>query len=280
MGAPEREPMGGLRPRKPRPGAGATDLPVRECRVRFGGRGGLLLDARTAPERSLRARVHDRVALAAGACHEDDARVLAGADERVPGAGRAVDEVPCAAAVPAPRSAAGRCPRARGSPPAWTRRGTSRSVCRARAGQREASLREELRIDAGSLSEHARRALEHAAAAERVVRTHAASAALTTNQPCVTGASPEPTSSSCASSIAMALLHGGLSRMMPSAASAASHGERAPSLARLLRLLRTTCDSRDRGSQDVLLLLPWRGAEASECGDELGNTPRLERLRQ
>src|SRR6185295_4230229 len=72
----------------------AAEAPVRERRVSLGRAARLRPDACAVSTRGLRDRVDDGAVLAPCACHEDHARLLAGADEGVVGPGRAVDEVP------------------------------------------------------------------------------------------------------------------------------------------------------------------------------------------
>src|SRR5919197_6746957 len=77
-----------LLPRRP------AEPPVREPRVRLVRRRCLALDAGVVRACGLRDRIEERASFKARACHEDDARLVAGADERVTRTGRAVDEVP------------------------------------------------------------------------------------------------------------------------------------------------------------------------------------------
>ena len=87
----------GSRPGRPRPARGRPVPVRRERRVGLGRDGGLGLDPRAVLERNLVARIHDPLLVrpaVAGAGHEDQARAVAGADERVLAVGRTVDEVP------------------------------------------------------------------------------------------------------------------------------------------------------------------------------------------
>src|SRR3954451_1723534 len=81
-------------PRHIRPRVRSTDLPVPERRIGPARLIGLGLNAGVALPRDVGARVGDRPALPPRAGHEDDARLVARAEERVPGAAGAVDEVP------------------------------------------------------------------------------------------------------------------------------------------------------------------------------------------
>src|SRR5215831_3922609 len=85
-------------PRGVRPGRRATELPVRKGGVRLARRRRVLLDTGAVPKRDLVARIEDRAAAGPRADHQDHARFVARADERVRRVRRAVEEVPRAQA--------------------------------------------------------------------------------------------------------------------------------------------------------------------------------------
>src|SRR5262249_53446728 len=80
------------------PGRRATELPVRKGGVRLARRRRVLLDTGAVPKRDLVARIEDRAAAGPRADHQDHARFVARADERVRRVRRAVEEVPRAQA--------------------------------------------------------------------------------------------------------------------------------------------------------------------------------------
>ena len=97
-------------------------------------------------------------------------------------------------------------------------------LARLEHGERVADLGEHLRLEALASRRDAAVGLELAAEAEGVVRDQAASRALTTNQPAVTGARPFPTCSRRASSVTLGTIPSSYDELQSQAGEAPSGG--------------------------------------------------------